>query len=354
VHDTIEVGLIGYGLGGATFHAPFIATTPGLHLSAVMTSDAARRSAATERYPDARVVSTLDELLGGAPRLDLIAISTPNATHVPLARAVLESGRHVVVDKPFAGTSAEAREIAALAARVGKMAIPFQNRRWDGDFLTLQRLMREGALGDIHRFESRFDRWRPVAKPGWCLPDARARHEGILHDLGTHLIDQALVLLGPVANVYAELRRLDPAVKVADDAFVSMAHASGARSHLHMTTKAGIQVPRMSVFGTRAAYVKHGLDVQEDALRAGMWPGAAHYGDEPRERWGVLGTGDAVARVPTETGSYPSFYAGVAAAIGAGAPPPVEIADVVAGLEIIEAAFRSAERGEVVALGPSA
>ena len=170
---TLNVGLIGFGLGGSTFHAPFISITPGLRLAAVMTSDPARRTAAEQQYPDATVVPDLPSLL--ALKLDLIAISSPNATHFPLARAALEAGAHVVVDKPFATTAARARELGAFAKRVGRIAFPFQNRRWDGDFRTLQLLIKEGVLGSVYRFESRFDRWRPVPKPGWCRPDASER-----------------------------------------------------------------------------------------------------------------------------------------------------------------------------------
>ena len=348
-HPT-EVGLIGFGLGGATFHAPFISSTPGLRLSAVMTSDPARRRAVEQEYPGARVVGDVDALLALTPNLDLIAISTPNASHYPLARAALEAGKHVVVDKPFAGTSAQARELEALAARVGTLAMPFQNRRWDGDFLTLQRLIRVGALGDVFRFESRFDRWRPTPKPGWCRPDARERVENIVHDIATHLVDQALVLFGPVTSVYAELTRRHPDVMTFDDAFIALRHARGVSSHLYMSAMAGQPGPRMSVFGSRAAYMKHGLDVQEDALRAGMRPGDAAYGVEPPDRWGTLVGPGISERVPTAPGAYPVFYQGVARAIREGAQPPVSIADVVAGLEIVEAAFLSDERQDVVSL----
>lgn len=346
----LNVGLIGYGLGGATFHAPFITITPGLRLSAVMTSDPARRAAVAERYRDARLANDLNELLGGTPKLDLIAISSPNATHVPLAHAALQAGAHVVVDKPFAATAAQAREIEALAKRVGRMAIPFQNRRWDGDFLTLQSLIHDGSLGTVHRFESRFDRWRLVAKAGWARPDARERGEDIVYDLGTHLIDQALLLFGPVASVYAELDRRNPEVVTVDDAFIALSHTSGTRSHLHMSTRAGVAGPRMSVCGSRGAYVKFGLDVQEDILRAGGHPGTPNWGEEPQERWGTLGAGPNIERVPTLPGAYQEFYAGIARAIRDGAPPPVAIADVAAGLDVIDAAHRSAATGAVVAL----
>ena len=345
---TLNVGLIGFGLGGSTFHAPFISITPGLRLSAVMTSDPARRTAAEQQYPNATVVPDLPSLLATKP--DLIAISSPNATHFPLARAALEGGAHVVVDKPFAATAAQARELGALAERVGRIAFPFQNRRWDGDFRTLHLLMRDDALGTVYRFESRFDRWRPVPKPGWCRPDAKERAENIVHDLGTHLIDQALVLFGPMTEVYAECNRLHPDVVTFDDAFITLKHKSGVRSHLHMTTVAGVPGPRMTVFGSRASYVKHGLDVQEDVLRAGGRPGVPSWGEEPQERWGTLGAGATSERIPTLPGAYSEFYAGVARAVLEGAPPPVSVADVASGLEVIEAVFKSAESGEVVRL----
>ncbi len=345
---TLNVGLIGYGLGGMAFHAPFISTTPGLRLAAVMTSNPARRHEVEKRYPDATVVADLEALLALTPRLDLISISSPNATHAPLARKVIAAGRHVVVDKPFAATAAEAREIGARAESAGVKAFPFQNRRWDGDYLTLRRLMRDGTIGDIHRFESRFDRWRPVRKPGWCRLDAVAAVENIVHDLGTHLIDQALQLFGPVERVYAELRRIDPAVVTSDEMFIALTHASGTRSHLSSTMSAGIGAPRYHAYGTRGAYVKHGVDPQETSLKAGILPGTAGYGEEQESLWGVFGSGDAQQRVPTEVGNYAPFYAGVAHAILHGAPPPVTVAEVAAGLDIIDAAFASHENGVVV------
>ena len=345
-----RVGLIGFGLGGATFHAPFIARTPGLELAAVMTSDAARRGAVVAQYPGTQVVADLEALLAHAPRIDLISISSPNASHYPLARAALESGRHVVVDKPFAGTAAQARELLAIATRAGKLAMPFQNRRWDGDFLTLQRLLHHDTLGRIFRYESRFDRWRPTPKPGWLLADGRARGEDMLHDIATHLVDQALVLFGPVTHVYAELMARHAGVTTNDDAFLALTHASGVSSHLYMSAMAGQPGPRMTVFGSRAAYMKHGLDVQEEQLKAGLRSGDARYGEDPEARWGsIVGPGvNEVVR--TAVGTYEEFYAGVARAVREGAAQPVPVADVVAGLEVIEAAYLSHEDRRVVAL----
>ena len=344
------VGLIGYGLGGATFHAPFISATPGLRLAAVMTSDPARRHGVEERYPDTKVVTGIDDLLALTPRLDLISISSPNASHYPLARAALEAGRHVVVDKPFAVTSTQARELGEIAKANGVLAMPFQNRRWDGDFLTVRKLIADDRLGQVFRFESRFDRWRGEPKPGWMRADWVDRAENIVHDIATHLVDQALVLFGRVTHVYAELTARRAGVVSFDDAFLALTHASGVSSHLYMSASAGQAGPRMSVFGGKGAYLKYGLDVQEDALRAGMRPVDPAYGEEPREKWGTVVGPGVNEVVPTVAGSYPSFYAGVARAIREGAAPPVPVADVVAGLEIIEASFVSHEHRQVVAL----
>jgi scyllo-inositol 2-dehydrogenase (NADP+) len=345
-----EVGLIGFGLGGSTFHAPFIAATPGLHLAAVMTTDPARRHGVEERYPDTKVVASIDELLAYSPTLELIAISSPNASHYPLAKAALEAGRHVVVDKPFAVTSTQARELGEIAKAKGVKAMPFQNRRWDGDFLTVRKLIADDKLGQIFRFESRFDRWRGEPKPGWMRADWAERAENIVHDIGTHLIDQALVLFGPVTQVYAELKARRAGVVSFDDAFLALTHANGVSSHLYMSASAGQAGPRMSVFAGKGAYLKYGLDVQEDSLRGGMRPTDPAYGAETSEKWGTLVGPGVNEVVPTVVGAYPSFYAGVARAIREGAAPPVLVSEVVTGLEIIEASFVSHERKQVVVL----
>jgi predicted dehydrogenase len=338
--DRLRVGLIGYGLGGSAFHAPLVAATPGLRLAAVVTRDPGRRAEVERRYPGARLVDDAAALWAIAGELDLVVVTSPNATHVPYARAALEAGLHVVVDKPFAATADEARAIGALAERVSRVAVPFQNRRWDGDFLTVQRLLREDTLGRIHRFESRFERLRATAKPGWIRPGAAERCEGIVYDIGSHLIDQALHLFGPVTDVYAELARRHPDVVVEDEAFISLAHAGGVRSHLYMSAVAAQPGPRFSVWGSRAAYVKHGLDGQEAALRAGSIPSGDDWGAESREHWGTMGAGSEIHLQPTEHGAYPTFYAGVERAIRGGGPPPVRVEDAAAYLEVIEAVHR--------------
>lgn len=345
--SVLRVGVIGYGLGGAAFHAPFIANTPGLELSAIVTHDADRQRAAARKYPGARIVDDVSQLWDRSLGLDLVAISTPNRTHVPLALAAIEAGMHVVVDKPLAPSSTEARAVADAARSRGLLIIPFQNRRWDGDFLTLRRLLAEGAIGDPIRFESRFERWRPVPTRGWRERGAPDEAGGLLFDLGSHLIDQALVLFGPVRDVYAHFDRRRPGVEADDDTFVALTHASGVRSHLYMSAVAAQAAPRFRVLGGSGAFTKWGLDVQEDALRAGMRPGGPDWGVEPEERWGTLGINGQAHRVPTERGDYGAFYAGVVGAIRGEGPCPVEVGDAIAMLEVIEAARSSGGRSSV-------
>lgn len=349
-HTPIRVAIIGYGLAGSTFHAPFIVTTPALEVRAIVTRDPERRAQAMRDHPRAQLVDTADELWARADELDLVVIATPNRSHVPLAHAALAAGLAVVVDKPLAPTAAEAEALIEDARRRGLFLSVYQNRRWDGDFITLRRLVAAGSLGTVYRFESRFDRWRPTPKGNWRERGDPAEAGGILYDLGSHLIDQALVLLGPVMSVYAELDRRRGGVEADDDSFLALTHASGARSHLGMSAVAAQPIVRLRVLGSRAAYVKHGLDVQEEALRRGERPDRPGWGEEPPERWGSLGAGDDVHPVPTDRGDYPAFYAGVARALREGGPPPVDPEDALAGLRIIEAAQRSAATGSVIEL----
>ena len=348
--DPIRVGLVGYGLGGSTFHAPLISATPGLELVAIATSSAERVKVAKVRHPSARIVPRPEDLWAIDPSPDLVVISTPHHTHAPLARGALAAGCHVVVDKPFAVSASEARDLAAAAASHSRMAIPFQNRRWDSDLLTLRRLLREDALGDVHRFESRYERWRPTPKPRWIEPGAEGRGEGLLLDLMVHLVDQALVVFGPVQRVYAEFDRRHPQIQVVDDVFLALTHTSGVRSHLFTSTTVGVLGPRLNVLGSRGTFVKHGMDPQEDALLAGMTPGGPGWGEEPEAMWGRLGAGDAAQPVRSEPGNYPRFYALVAQAIATGTPPPVTTAEGIAMMDVLQAARVSARQGRIVEL----
>jgi predicted dehydrogenase len=344
----LNVGLIGYGLAGASFHSPFIVTTPGMRLAAVVTASPQRQEQVRREHPNAEILSSVDELWAMAADLGLVVVASPNVSHVALATAAIRAGIPVLVDKPIAARSDQARALVREARDRGVLLTVYQNRRWDGDVQTLRQLLSSGELGEPLRFESRFERWRPEPKPGWRESGAAEDAGGLLVDLGSHLIDQALLLFGPVTHVYAELDRRRPGVEVDDDAFVALAHASGVRSHLWMSVMAADQAPRLRVRGTRAAYVKFGLDAQEDALRAGGRPNQPGWGQEPEERWGRIEGPTGARIVPTVPGSYQQFYRQLEAALRGTGPVPVDPQDSIRVLELIEAARTSAIERRVV------
>ena len=346
----LRVALVGYGLAGSAFHAPFIALTPRLRLAAIVTRDEERRARALRDHTGVALFDSADEIWARAGEFDLVVVAAPNRAHVPVGLAALAAGLPVVVDKPLAPSAAEGRLLVEAAGASGLMLTVFQNRRWDGDFLTVRRLVAEEALGRVLRFESRFERWRPEVAGGWRDRPDPEEAGGLLFDLGSHLADQAVQLFGPVQSVYAELEIRRPGAEVDDDDFVALEHANGVRSHLWMSAVAAQEAPRFRVLGDRAAYVKHGLDVQEEALREGRSPSEPGWGEEPREGWGRLGDGDDVQEVPTEPGNYGAFYEAVAASLRDGAPPPVDPVEAVEILEILEAARSSSLKRKVVQL----
>ncbi|MER6158407.1 Gfo/Idh/MocA family oxidoreductase [Streptomyces sp. NPDC001868] len=353
---TLRVALVGYGLAGSVFHAPLIAATEGLTLDTVVTSNPERRAQARAEFPEVRFAATPDELWARADELDLVVIASPNKTHVPVATAALEAGLAVVVDKPVAGTAAEARELAALADSRGLFLSVFQNRRWDNDFLTLRKLLADGELGEIRRFESRFERWRPQLKGGWRESGDPAEIGGLLYDLGSHVVDQALTLFGPATLVYAESDLRRPGAETDDDTFIAVTHANGVRSHFYASAVTPQLGPRFRVLGSEAGYVKYGLDPQEAALRDGErpTPGTA-WGQEPEDLWGRVGAGDSPLTdggtpVPTLPGDYPAYYTAVAAALHGTGDNPVTAYEAAAALDVLEAARKSAREGVAVKL----
>lgn len=333
----IRTAVLGYGLAGSVFHAPPIAALPQFSLDVIVTSDPARQAAARAAHPGARVLSRADwEQPGSHGGLDLVVVGTPPATHVPLAARALQEGCAVVVDKPFAPTSAEGEALIALAQRTGQILTTYQNRRWDGEYLTLQKLLAEGSLGEVHRFESRLERWQPAITKPWKAQATTDDGGGILFDLGTHLIDQALQLFGPVAGVYGELAARRPDEPADDDAFVALQHENGVVSHLWMNLSAAHKGPRLRVLGSEAAYVKVDGDMQEAQIQDGILPGDPRLGVESPEQWGSLWRAGAAIAVPTERGDFTQFHQLLADAILHAGPVPVDPADSVAGLRIIE------------------
>jgi predicted dehydrogenase len=333
----IRTAVIGFGLAGRVFHAPFIASNPEYSLDVVVTSNPDRRAEAERRHPGVTVVSTPDEVFDRAGELDLVIIASPPETHAPLAAAALAAGLAVVIDKPFAVTAEQGRELIAAAEAAGLPLTVFQNRRWDGDFTTLRRLIDSGRLGEVRRFESRFEWWKPAPPASWKSGTAVEAGGGILYDLGTHLIDQALQLFGPIDDVYSEVRTLRAGAGADDDVFVALTHSSGVISHLWMNSLAAQLGPRFHVLGSDGAYTTWGLDPQEPVLKAGGWPTDAGFGEKPEAEWGVVGIDGATEKEPTDRGDYSGYYRALADAMLRGAPVPVDPADAVRVLEIIEA-----------------
>lgn len=338
----IRTAVVGFGTSGRVFHAPFLDADPAYSLDVVVTANPERHAEAVERHPQVRVVARPDDVWELAADLDLVVIGSPSGTHVALAATALDAGLDVVVDKPFALTAAEGRALIARAERLGRTLTVFQNRRWDGDFQTLRELVREGRLGEVRRFESRFEWFKPAPPASWKTEATVSEGGGILYDLGTHLIDQAVQLFGPVADLYVESAVRRPGAVADDDVFLALDHASGVTSHLWMNALAPVQGPRFHVLGSLAGYTSWGPDGQEPALKAGALPTDLGFGETPEDRWGALGAGDDVTRVPTRRGDYGDFYRVLARSLRDGGPLPVDPHDAVDVLDIIERARAAA------------
>ncbi len=353
--EPLRVGIIGYGLAGVVFHAPLVASTPGMTVSAIVTADPRRQARARADFPSAAIYNTPEAMLAEPSRLDLVVVAAPNRAHVPLGAAALEAGLPVVVDKPLAPSVADAERLLEAARRAGKLLTVFQNRRWDNDFLTARRLIDAGLLGPVVRIESRFERFRAEPKEGaWRERAEPEEAGGLLFDLGAHLIDQAVVLFGPPVSVYAEVDIRRAGAAVDDDTFVALRFSRGQVAHLWMSVIPRHVGPRLRVMGLRGIYEKDDLDPQEEALRTGARPGDEGWGHEPPERWGRLYTDlaglESVSRVETAPGSYETYYALLRDALVTGGPPPVDPADAVRTLRIIEAARESARAHRIVEL----
>lgn len=340
---TVQVGLIGFGLGGRVFHAPIIRAVPGLQLAAIVerSGDSARTA-----YPDVKVVRSVSELLA-IDSIELVVVTTPNPTHLDLARQCLQAGRHVVVDKPFATTAAEAAQLVQIAEEKKRLITVYQNRRWDGDFLTLRRVAQDGSLGRLVLFESHMERYRPTLKAdAWReLPTPGS---GLWFDLGPHLLDQAFVLFGPPESMTAELRAERDGAAV-DDAFDVVLHYPKMRALLRSNLLTCVTGPRFRLNGTQGSFVKYGSDPQEDALKGGATPDQRNWGKEPNESWGTLSiaNGDKIteARVPTEIGDYARYYQNVRDAIVSGAPLDVSPQHALRIMQALELGIESSRRG---------
>jgi predicted dehydrogenase len=284
-----------------------------------------------------------------------VTITTPSGTHAALAHEALDMGLHVVVDKPFALTAADARALVDHAAAAGRVITPYQNRRWDSDFLTLRALIAAGELGEVHRFTSRIDRFKPV-KASWHGGTAE-QGGGTLLDLGPHLVDQALTLFGPVDTVHAELRTLRAGAQAEDDIELHLHHLGGVHSTLAAGMASAAPGPRLQANGSDGGFVIDGFDVQEEQLKAGGSPASLgdSWGAEPESAWGTVYTGESSRRFPSQRGRWDTYYPAVATAVATAAAgrglPPVDPGDAVATAAVLDAARESAATGTVVRFG---
>jgi predicted dehydrogenase len=339
----MRIGLVGYGKGGRYFHAPLIASLPGATFVGVVTRSEQRRQELTQDYPQARAFDSLADLVAGG--VDAVAISTPLATRQALILEAIESGVAVVSDKPFAADAEQAQALVDAAERKGVLLSVYQNRRWDSDFLTVRKLIDEGTLGEISRFESRVERYSPKSV-------GKASGGGMLRDLGSHQVDQALQLFGPVARVYAELDFATPDELSDHQFFVALTHRNGVVSHLWGSCLQNCPGPRFRVSGSQGCYSVDGLDGQEAASLAGLTPRSEgeRWGVEEQQRWGWFEQGEHREQVATERGCWPEFYRQLRDAIAGKGANPVDPRDAVASARVLDAARLSASEGRVVIL----
>jgi scyllo-inositol 2-dehydrogenase (NADP+) len=336
---SLKVGVMGYGLAGATFHAPVIEHCGRAEVTAIATTQAERAQA---DYPKAQIVADFDALLS-LDELDAIVIATPNDTHFDLAQRALSAGKHVVVDKPVTLNAADARTLADLAQQEQLLFAPFHNRRWDGDFMTVRALIESGRLGRVTHYESHFDRFRPKVPQRWR--EEAARGGGLLFDLGPHLIDQALTLFGAPQTVTASVKAHRDHAHAPDYVHIVLGY-DDKEVILHASALAALEPPRFAIHGTGGSYVKYGLDTQEDQLRSGMRPGNPEFGKNPpgllRE---VDGDHDLRHEFATKDGAYVEFYRALAASVLDGKPFPVSAQDAVDTMMVIELAMESEREG---------
>jgi len=342
---SIGVGVVGWGFASTTFHAPLIQATPGLQLVAVSSSRADELAQTSPSF----AVEPTPEALFARSDIDLVVIPTPNDTHHPLAAQALAAGKHVVVDKPFTLSVDEADDLIARAQQADRLLSVFHNRRWDGDFLGLQDILNSGVLGRVTHFESHFDRYRPQVRQRWR--ESASQGGGLWYDLGPHLLDQTVQLFGQPKALWLDTQvQRDGAV--ADDWFHCVLRYPALRVVLHASALTASVAPRFVVHGTAGSYTKHGLDTQEDALKAGRIPGDNAWGSDPLPGTLVLQMGEQLVHSPGPSvpGNYLRYYAGIRDALRHKAPPPVTAVEARNVMRLIELGLQSKQTGNWAAL----
>ena len=344
----IITGLASFGMSGKVFHGPLLTAHPGFQLKTIVERS---KNEAQKIYPAVRISRAFDDLLSD-PEIELVIINTPDHTHTELTHKALEAGKNVIVEKPFTLKASEGEDLLNFAIRKGKMLSVFQNRRWDGDFLTVKNIVKNETLGRLVEYEAHFDRFRNYIQPNTWKEDA-STGTGTLYNLGSHLIDQALVLFGMPEAVSADIRTLRTDGTV-DDFFEVILHYNNLRVALKASYLVKEPGPRYALHGTQGSFLKYGLDPQEDALKAGQLPNEAGWGTEPESKWGILNTQKDglhyLGKIETIAGNYLAFYDNIYDVLVNKKELAVKPEEAVNVINIIEAAFESNKMRKVVEL----
>ncbi len=340
------VGLASFGMSGQVFHGPLLHVHPGFEIVSIL--ERSKNLSAT-LYQDARIVRTYQELLDD-DRIELIIVNTPDSLHYDMTRQALQAGKHVVTEKPFVQLSVRGKELIDLSKKQGRLLSVFQNRRWDGDFLTIQKILDEGLLGRLVEYEAHFDRYRNIVQTDTWKEDPGSG-AGTLFNLGSHLIDQSLVLFGKPDHVYADIRVLRSGGQI-DDAFTLLLDYPGIKVTLKASYLVKEPGPRYYLHGTEGSFLKHGIDPQEENLKKGEWPLGDDWGKEPESDWGLLNTeaGGKSFRGKYETipGRYGDFYENIHKSLSSGNEPAVTAEQANMVIRVIEAARESNETGRKI------
>ncbi|MCC2685429.1 MAG: putative dehydrogenase [Paenibacillaceae bacterium] len=345
--DKLNVGLIGYGFAGSTFHAPVLTCVPNLHLKKVVERRSEKSKA---KYPWVEIVKDAQDLFQDAS-IDIVVVATPSTDHVELTKEALLAGKHVVVEKPFTATSAEADELIALAKERNKVLSVFHNRRWDGDYMTVAKIVNSHLLGKLAECNLHWDRYNPeVSTARWREWDAPGT--GILYDLGVHFFDQALSMFGIPQTLTADVGILREGGVATDYFDIKLRYADGLRVSVKSSKLNREPGPRYVLHGTLGSFVKYGIDPQEDALKEGKTPRTPQWGKEPQTLWGTLNTAinglNVTGQIQTITGSYTAYYQNIADGVTGRAELAVKPEEARNAVRLIELALESSRLGKTL------
>ncbi|MGG3446725.1 oxidoreductase [Bacillus nitratireducens] len=337
----IGVGIVGFGFSSTTFHIPLLQTIEEYDIRTILSS---KEEVVKQALPNTEVVDTIEELVNRAD-IDLVVITSPNTTHFPYVKEAIVHGKHVVVEKPFVVSIEEGEELISLAKQHNVVLSVYHNRRFDNDFLTIKKLLEEKRIGNVYAYEAHFDRFRPHVRDRWR--EKNLPGSGILYDLGSHLIDQALSLFGKPDAIHADVIKQRPGAEI-DDYFHVVLYYGVKRVILHSSSYVKQAGPHFTLHGDKGSIVKYGMDSQEEQLKTGMKPGDNGYGADSEDNFAALETEEELVRIPTEVGCYEMYYKGVRESIVNGEKPPVTAEEGLDVIKVIQLAIESSETGRVI------